>query len=467
MQREASSHINGKEKVLSKSSPELRLEQKDVGDLDKVLREYYLSQVNKIQPRGDRKRGRKLLENHLVLPKSRQRTSKDAPYINETLSIEDPLLVKLEEYRLIRRLNKSGRNPIYEISHDSLVEPILAERRNREAVMRFIKKYGKWFLLLLLILFAGGMIFENVFNVMDDKYALWPNSHGRHKSVSLDAANHIYAGPGKSRATIEVPFGQIENCFGSDSLTLNIGVDVTGSTNFTSRGLGAADTLAVDMGVVNLPITADQAQALIDAQRDTALPISITAPIQNNASLNPLLANVQGTALLKLHCEDPADAANSRGLGPAQEKKKLVKKDFGTLTVQASNDHQTIQLDTVIDLADLLTHDKVAYDILRDHKLHLTYEVAVHPVPEVAPTTVVEYVPVSGIEVLYADGSKRMISPETGETQRTIPPATHTVQAGENLYQISIRHSVSMDELRKLNNLSSDALKVGQVLKLR
>ena len=68
---------------------ELRIE--DVGNLDSVLRGYYLSQIKKLEKRSDRKNARKLIENHLVLPKSRQRTSKDAAFIREKLGIE-PLL---------------------------------------------------------------------------------------------------------------------------------------------------------------------------------------------------------------------------------------------------------------------------------------------------------------------------------------------------------------------------------------
>lgn len=146
--------------------PALALAMEDVGNLDAVLRGYYLSQIKSLEKRKDRKLARRLLEDHLVLPKSRQRTSKDAAYIKETLEVEHDLLVKLEDSRLIRRIHKSGNNPIYEISHDTLVEPILSEKRDREAIARFIRRTWKYAALLLLLWFLCGMWFENSFEVL-------------------------------------------------------------------------------------------------------------------------------------------------------------------------------------------------------------------------------------------------------------------------------------------------------------
>ena len=76
------------------------------------------------------------------------------------------LLENLEDSRLIRRIHKSGNNPIYEISHDTLVEPILSEKKDREAIARFLKKSWKYLALLLLLWFLFGMLFENTFEVI-------------------------------------------------------------------------------------------------------------------------------------------------------------------------------------------------------------------------------------------------------------------------------------------------------------
>lgn len=56
-------------------------------------------------------------------------------------------------------------------------------------------------------------------------------------------------------------------------------------------------------------------------------------------------------------------------------------------------------------------------------------------------------------------------SPEPKENTAT--PTTVTVQKGETLYGIARRHGLSPADLRRLNGLSSDTLRVGQVLRLR
>ena len=150
--------------------PTVALAREDVGNLDSVLRGYYRSQIKSIEKRRDRKLAQCLLQDHLILPKSRQRTSKDAAYIKEILDIDLPLLNKLEESRLIRRIHKSGNNPIYEVSHDTLVEPILAERTKRIAIIGFIKRTWKYIALLLLLWFLLGMLFEDTFEVLPEPF---------------------------------------------------------------------------------------------------------------------------------------------------------------------------------------------------------------------------------------------------------------------------------------------------------
>ena len=147
--------------------PALALEMEDVGNLDAVLRGYYLSQIKSLEKRKDRKLARHTSRKSSGSAQIRQRTSKDAAYIKEMLGIDHGLLESLEDSRLIRRIHKSGANPIYEISHDTLVEPILAEKRDRETLLsRFIKRTWKYLVLLLLLWFLFGMLFENTFEVI-------------------------------------------------------------------------------------------------------------------------------------------------------------------------------------------------------------------------------------------------------------------------------------------------------------
>ncbi|WP_409302982.1 LysM peptidoglycan-binding domain-containing protein [Peribacillus sp. SCS-155] len=52
------------------------------------------------------------------------------------------------------------------------------------------------------------------------------------------------------------------------------------------------------------------------------------------------------------------------------------------------------------------------------------------------------------------------------EPEAPASTATYTVKKGDNLYRISKKYNTTVAELKKLNNLKSDSLKVGQVLKV-
>jgi LysM repeat protein len=44
--------------------------------------------------------------------------------------------------------------------------------------------------------------------------------------------------------------------------------------------------------------------------------------------------------------------------------------------------------------------------------------------------------------------------------------STHTVQPGDTLYSIALRYNVTIDEIKEMNGLSSNTIKVGQELKV-
>ena len=54
----------------------------------------------------------------------------------------------------------------------------------------------------------------------------------------------------------------------------------------------------------------------------------------------------------------------------------------------------------------------------------------------------------------------------TGDTSDVIEPNTYIVQKGDSLYSISRKYGISINDIKNTNNLSSDVLIVGQVLKI-
>ncbi|MDP5169772.1 MAG: LysM peptidoglycan-binding domain-containing protein [Bacteroidia bacterium] len=442
------------------SSPQaekLQVSMEDVGQLDRVLRGYYLGQVKQIEGRRERRKARILMENHLVLPKSRQRTSKDSGYIQEVLGIDGSLLAQLEESRLIRRLNQSGHKPIYEVSHDTLVEPILAERNNREAIALFMRRYGRWFLLLLLLLFAFGMLFENWFDVVDDSLARRGFSS---EEVHLQASGDIIAGQGTHPQTLVVPFSDIQAYRRNDSLTLYIGVNVTAHPDL-DRSAGQ-DTISLNLGALPMKMSRAALERLLESGRDTAIPLRVMVPVGTGS--NGLLADVAGVTLLRLQSEQLASADEPLPIGAAQRTRgmDMIETDLGRITLKASSRNRRVSLDTLVNLADMLKEDPVAQSLLQGKSLRLTYQVDVAATPP--PGKQIEYVPVSGIEVQYSDGTSRFIP---GDTNSAAQPTTHTVKTGETLYKISRLYGLTTAQLRQLNQLPDNNIKVGQVLRLK
>lgn len=436
----------------------LRVEKEDTGHLDRVLRGYYLGQIRQIEGRRDRRKARILIENHLVLPKSRQRTSKDAAYIREVIGVEDNLLAQLEESRLIRRLNQGGNMPIFEVSHDTLVEPILAERHNREAVLGFLRRYGRWFLLLMLLLFAFGMLFENWFDIVDDSLAFRaPGS----QEVHLEAESDLLANQGTHLRTLVVPFSNFKDYRNSDSLTLHIGVQVTAHPALDR--VPGLDTVLLNLGALPVQISKEALQHLLESGRDTAIPLRVMVPVGADDGQGGLLADVAGTTFLRLGGQPDEIAALPPGAAQRTRGMDQFNADLGRRTVQAGKSTRIISLDTVVNLPDLLPNDEVARSLLAGKSMRLTYQVQVAPAP--GPAKTIEYVPVSGIEVQYSDGTRHFIPGEPGGG--TGLPLTHTVKPGETLYKISKLYGLTTAQLRQLNQLSDNNIRVGQVLKLK
>ena len=47
-----------------------------------------------------------------------------------------------------------------------------------------------------------------------------------------------------------------------------------------------------------------------------------------------------------------------------------------------------------------------------------------------------------------------------------LPEDTYTVKSGDSLYSIARKYNTTIDELKRLNNLTTNILSIGQVLKL-
>jgi hypothetical protein len=124
--------------------------------LDKTLRDFYTGAIRSLPGRRRRRASRRLCEKHLISTEGR-RLSLEEHQIHRELHLPRETLGRLVGARLLRSESRSD-NTYYELSHDALVEPILASNRYKARGMAMvgIGYYGALLLLSCLVLVLGG-----------------------------------------------------------------------------------------------------------------------------------------------------------------------------------------------------------------------------------------------------------------------------------------------------------------------
>ncbi len=449
--------------------PVLALQMEDVADLHTVLRGYYLRQIKSLKKRKDRKLARRLLEDHLILPKSRQRTSKDAAYIKEILGIETDLLSKLEDSRLIRRMHKRGTNPIYEVSHDTLVEPILAEKRNREAIVQFIRKTWKYAAFFLLIWFLFGMWLENSLEILPDI----PRNPTT-QQLTLEERTV----PERNAFTLQLPPLTIPKGMEyPDTLAIQMPLRLLPlpATN-RNRALagGYPDTIAINLtSPIPVPMDTNDRAVVYHPFSDVVVPLAYASGDLRDAEANRIYAKLSGNLRI---ARDTSFSGGSTVSGEGTPSRygfptdQSLEIDLGETIVQARSSTRSVPVSATIQLTDLF-EDEVDKSNVRstigDRSVQLNYTVRVRPTPAPPPTTKTVKPKLRGIEVQYSDGSSRFIPGAEIPGGETL----HTVAKGETLYSIARQYGVtgpdgriSVEPIKELNGLQDNAIKVGQTL---
>ena len=441
--------------------PALALQMEDVGNLDAVLRGYYISQIKSLEKRKNRKLARKLLENHLILPKSRQRTSKDAAYIKEMLEIEPSLLDKLEESRLIRRINKSGANPIYEISHDTLVEPILAEKRDREAIARFIKRTWKYIAILLLLWFLFGMLFQN-------RFELLPKPSQDPKSIDIVMKEQAIGEGSKSFMLRLPPIIIDQELKPEDSIWVKLPLDLISLSSLSGVEAKGSDTIAIKLAnPIEVPAGAQDRPVTYQAFSDV-VPLALTNRDSEHSDAKMVYAKLSGNLKLMTDVEDEGI------IREYDSQSKPVEIELGDTLLQAEKSAQIVPMNFTLRLTDFFENEEdknYIRNALGDRPVKLNYTVQVRPA-RVPPPKQVEVPSVQGIEVQYSDGTSKFIPGDaasgTGGTEKI-----HIVSSGETLFSIAKKYGIvdengntSTEAIMKLNGLRSKTLSVGQALRI-
>ena len=94
--------------------------------MDAILQNFYLDTIKTLPARRDRRRARRLCEVGLLNAVGR-RKSLDEEDVVRDYKVRPPILARLENKRLLRKEPRLGAF-YYELSHDSLAQPVMNSR---------------------------------------------------------------------------------------------------------------------------------------------------------------------------------------------------------------------------------------------------------------------------------------------------------------------------------------------------
>ncbi|MBX2891047.1 MAG: hypothetical protein KF734_08990 [Saprospiraceae bacterium] len=118
-------------------SADYLIEPDDVGEPEQVFRHYYDNQIAQIDDPAEQLAARRLIEEGLVYEKEQRRLTLFDVQIHESYGISDDLLLRLVDTHLLRAEPNLRGGYTYELSHDTLVAPVLkAKTRRLEAELR-------------------------------------------------------------------------------------------------------------------------------------------------------------------------------------------------------------------------------------------------------------------------------------------------------------------------------------------
>ncbi len=107
------------------------VDESDIGNVGEIYENYYDDQINLLESPEERLAARKLIEEALIFEEEKRRISLYQGQIQKDLGISEDLLEKLVKSRLIRSELSPKGGFLYELSHDTLVDPILRSKERR------------------------------------------------------------------------------------------------------------------------------------------------------------------------------------------------------------------------------------------------------------------------------------------------------------------------------------------------
>jgi hypothetical protein len=107
------------------------VEVKDLGDLENIYQNYYNDSIKQVGTEEEQLKSRILIEEGLIFAKEERRITLYEGQIQSTYDVSAELLRKLADTHIIRSEPHSSGGYMYEVSHDTLVAPILKAKARR------------------------------------------------------------------------------------------------------------------------------------------------------------------------------------------------------------------------------------------------------------------------------------------------------------------------------------------------
>lgn len=116
------------------------VEPEDIGDLRRIYQNYYDNQILTLDSEEEQHAARLLVEDGLIFEEELRRVNLNEVQIAKLYDIDKTLLQKLVDSHLLRAEPSPLGGFNYELSHDSLVAPILKSKEKRIAEENFLKQ---------------------------------------------------------------------------------------------------------------------------------------------------------------------------------------------------------------------------------------------------------------------------------------------------------------------------------------
>ena len=117
--------------ILSTENKHL-IERNDLGDLDQIFKQYYDQRIRSLGEEDAQLAARKLIEDGLIFEEDERRLSLYEGQILRDFGLSEELLRKLVDSHLLRSEPDPRGGFVYELSHDTLIAPVLESKQRRE-----------------------------------------------------------------------------------------------------------------------------------------------------------------------------------------------------------------------------------------------------------------------------------------------------------------------------------------------